>query len=777
MLNSLFKIAVLAGVESAVRLHLKRGDDVNDRDENGLTPLMLAASRNKGEICSLLLSHGADPHLRNLSGQDALIIAKNAGAIDVSTLLETAIRKMSTSTTFEAVPDSDQSVTFLDKLASPEGEEEYEQFDLSGWEVVEERLLYNGSDSAVKAAFSLESRISKYLPIDADEDWDDVDVLLPDRLISSLHENFQEKRNELEMILLRAIREGRVSENQVVSFCSMDDGTLNELDELTLKKVLEDIGAEIDEMEASEYGVLEQASEDESTQLEDAIDLFDYLSSRENDLEYRYLKHVQSVQLLGRDREVELFRSYRNGVNAIIRALSACPATVREIISLTMSAKHIPAASIPVSDYLDEEESLPLDESGEWLDDEGQITGTKKFSSEVSESIKKLPELLENLKDVVKSHGYRSRQYSELLQQISDIIAGIKLPPWLLSELCTNLRQLAEKVYDLEKRLLDLCVFQGKMSMDHFSEALSDNISNLGWICSEAGLDHPWSSTISSLENEIIDVQSELIEIQIQSGVQVAILKDLSRQVTKSERMVGEARRSIIEANLRLVIHNARKCMKENLQLLDLVQEGNIGLAKAVERFEYERGFKFSTYATWWIRQSITRAIADKSRTIRVPVHMLESMSKVRRLSDQIIQSTGMDATTYELSASMNTSENNIRKILETVQDPESIEDLSSTESVVNIADQNAGNPMKDFLKEELKKSIRDILEKLNPKESLVLRMRFGLDGYDEHTLEEVGRKFGLTRERIRQIEVRALKRIRESAHTKSLVSFLDWRD
>jgi RNA polymerase primary sigma factor len=390
----------------------------------------------------------------------------------------------------------------------------------------------------------------------------------------------------------------------------------------------------------------------------------------------------------------------------------------------------------------------------------------------------KIHRLYEKMKRALTEHGHRSKEYIKVRDQIGNELMNIRFTARIIERLCDSLRGMVDEVRGHEREIMNLCVNKGGMPRPQFIKEFPGSETNMRWVKNEIAAARPWSNPLSRFEPNILEQQQKLLAIQRRIGIPLKDLKEINKQMSTGEAKARRAKREMTEANLRLVISIAKKYTNRGLQFLDLIQEGNIGLMKAVDKFEYRRGYKFSTYATWWIRQAITRSIADQARTIRIPVHMIETINKMNRISRQILQETGQEPDPATLAQKMEMPEDKIRKILKISKEPISMEtpigDDDDSHLGDFIEDQATLAPNDAAMYASLREVTKDVLDSLTPREAKVLRMRFGVEMNTDHTLEEVGKQFDVTRERIRQIEAKALRKLRHPSRSERLKSFLD---
>jgi len=550
------------------------------------------------------------------------------------------------------------------------------------------------------------------------------------------------------------------------------------------------------------------ADDDAAAEAEAAISTVDSEFGRTTDPVRMYMREMGVVNLLTRQDEIEIAKRIEDGLKHMIMAISACPATIAEILLLAQKiANDEMRVEELIDGFVDGEDEAKIgsdadDSSSDSNDDadaesddsdndeeEDEEAQAEAAAAAVAANLAQMKvdaltrfavisDLFTKMGKAYEKYGYRSKQYDKLQQQISDELMQFRFSAKQVDALCDTMRKMVEDVRTSERAIQTLCVTKSHMPRPHFIKSFPSNELNLEWVHREIAAKKPYSEALSRHEAAILDQQKQMIALQQRVGIPIVDLKEINRQMTNGEAKARRAKRDMIEANLRLVISIAKKYTNRGLQFLDLIQEGNIGLMKAVDKFEYRRGYKFSTYATWWIRQAITRSIADQARTIRIPVHMIETINKMNRISRQIMQETGIEADAATLAVKMEMPEDKIRKILKIAKEPISMEtpvgDDDDSHLGDFIEDANSLAPIDAAVFDSLRNVTKDILDSLTQREAKVLRMRFGIEMNTDHTLEEVGKQFDVTRERIRQIEAKALRKLRHPSRSEKLKSFLD---
>jgi len=529
------------------------------------------------------------------------------------------------------------------------------------------------------------------------------------------------------------------------------------------------------------------SDDDAAQEAEEALASVDAEFGRTTDPVRMYMREMGTVELLTREGEIEIAKRIEDGLNQVKLEIIKYPPALDKFMEVYKNVDEgITRLQDFIVDFIDpnapDEIQSPINkaevtEDDNEADDETPVD-TGPDLDEVKRRMKAISRLKNKLNKLTQSNGSKDEKTIKISQNLSDKIMELKLSPKLIELLINELKSDIKTIRMQERNVMQMAVVKAGMPRKDFISSFEKSQTDLAWIEKHIRAKRKHSSTLSKLKNDILRAQRKLIAIENKTAFLIPDIKEINRRMTLGEAKARRAKKEMVEANLRLVISIAKKYTNRGLQFLDLIQEGNIGLMKAVDKFEYRRGYKFSTYATWWIRQAITRSIADQARTIRIPVHMIETINKLNRISRQMLQEMGRDPQPDELAERMDMPEDKVRKVLKIAKEPISTETPIGDDEDSNlgdfIEDHTIHSPQDSATGQGLKESTHTVLSGLTPREAKVLRMRFGIDMNTDHTLEEVGKQFDVTRERIRQIEAKALRKLRHPTRSDQLKSFLN---
>lgn len=606
----------------------------------------------------------------------------------------------------------------------------------------------------------------------------------------------ESQKSRLKELITRGKEQGYLTYAEVNDHLPADITDPEQIEDII--GMINDMGIHVSEDAPEIEGLLlteNEGAEDESAAEEVANALVaDAEIGRTTDPVRMYMREMGRVELLSREGEIAIAKRIEEGINQMLTTLAYQPQMIAEVLA---DFDRVEKGELRLSDIIsgyiepdlegeeeEEKESAPP-EAAEEEEETGGSSGEENadpFDDEAGLDPEKARERFEGLRQIYhetiaseKRNGSKHKRYLAKREELAKYFMDIKLAPRQFLKLSRKMRSMLDEIRVQERALMDLCVNKGRLPRKAFISTFLHNETNLDWINQHTGKNY------SELEKYLPDVQraqKKLIGLEEQMRMTIAEIKEVNRRLSIGEAKARRAKKEMVEANLRLVISIAKKYTNRGLQFLDLIQEGNIGLMKAVDKFEYQRGYKFSTYATWWIRQAITRSIADQARTIRIPVHMIETINKLNRISRQLLQETGLEPTPEELSRKMNIPEDKIRKILKIAKEPISMEtpigDDEDSHLGDFIEDLSTISPIDAATNFGLSEAVQKVLSSLTPREAKVLRMRFGINMNTDHTLEEVGKQFDVTRERIRQIEAKALRKLRHPSRAEQLRSFLE---
>ncbi len=571
-------------------------------------------------------------------------------------------------------------------------------------------------------------------------------------------------------------------------------------------QMLDEMGITVYEMSSDASGLLPSGEESEAIVTEEVVEEAAQATvTIEGDLGHTndpvrvYMREMGKVGLLTRQGERAIAMRIEEGARDVLLTIAHYPplldllfeefekaergeVKINDVVSGFVDAQMTGPVEEPLAAVIFEEATVALEPVNDEVDEEEEAQSTEFDSApdflEAKRRFEEVQSLSLEAKTLLKKKGRSHAHTKAALERLGEALASFKLAPHLFDALTIAMRSMLEKVRSFERAIMDLCVQQAKMPRAWFIKHFPSHETNQGWTAHQIASKQSFSRALEGCENQIQALQQSLADLEKDFQLSIPEIKELNRHMSVGESRTRRAKKEMVEANLRLVISIAKKYTNRGLQFLDLIQEGNIGLMKAVDKFEYRRGYKFSTYATWWIRQAITRSIADQARTIRIPVHMIETINKLNRIQRQMLQEMGREPTPEELGKRMQMPEDKIRKVLKIAKEPISTEtpigDDEDSHLGDFIEDPNVQSPIEAATMEGLREATRRILSGLTPREAKVLKMRFGIDMNTDHTLEEVGKQFDVTRERIRQIEAKALRKLRQPSRAEQLKSFLE---
>ncbi len=616
-------------------------------------------------------------------------------------------------------------------------------------------------------------------------------------------ETNQDQQSEIKTLIIKGKEQGYLTYAEVNDHLPDDIVDPEQIEDII--GMINDMGIEVHEIAPDTEAMLPETpvATDDETATEEAVAVLSAVDAevgRTTDPVRMYMREMGTVELLTREGEIAIAKRIEEGLNQVQTALSCFPWSIQLLVEEydqhlegKKRLSEVIAGFADLEQQQEEAAAAAADEPAQ--EPEGESEGdedaedeqeTEEASTpdtgldlvEVGRRIDELRELYVEFLKAAEKHGGAARKTQKVREYMGELFLRLKLPAIMIDGLVRKLREIVNTIRRHERNISELCIRHARMPRKEFLKLFPSNETSLEWVDELARKRQKWSPGIRAERDAIVAEQNKLIAIENLLYLPIADIKEINRAMSIGEAKARRAKKEMVEANLRLVISIAKKYTNRGLQFLDLIQEGNIGLMKAVDKFEYRRGYKFSTYATWWIRQAITRSIADQARTIRIPVHMIETINKLNRISRQMLQEMGREATPEELAQKMEMPEDKIRKVLKIAKEPISMETPIGDDEDSHLGDfiEDAAivSPVDSSTNIGLTETVREVLAGLTPREAKVLRMRFGIDMNTDHTLEEVGKQFDVTRERIRQIEAKALRKLRHPSRSEQLRSFLD---
>ncbi|AHK16692.1 MAG: RNA polymerase sigma factor RpoD [Thalassolituus oleivorans] len=606
------------------------------------------------------------------------------------------------------------------------------------------------------------------------------------------------QQSRLKELIAKGKEQGYLTYAQVNDHLPDDIANPDQVEDII--RMINDIGIPVSEVapDGDSLFMSDAADDAAAEEAAAALALVDSDVGRTTDPVRMYMREMGTVELLTREGEIVIAKRIEEGIREVMSALAYFPGAVQTIMNAFKEAEEDPNRVGDIfSGFIDPSDEDPepgvqagaaapvaddtSDSDSDGDDDDDSDTESEDSGIDLTEVIRRFDEIRDANIDMVaaiEKHGRASKQAEEAISRLAELFAPIKLTPKHFEALVNGAREALDAIRHQERQIMVMMTRKCGMNRKDFITGYQGNETNNQWITDLIEAGHAYSDKLDTYRFDIFRAQKKIKSVEDRVNLSIAEIKEVNRRVSIGEARARRAKKEMVEANLRLVISIAKKYTNRGLQFLDLIQEGNIGLMKAVDKFEYRRGYKFSTYATWWIRQAITRSIADQARTIRIPVHMIETINKLNRISRQMLQEMGREPTPEELAERMEMPEDKIRKVLKIAKEPISMEtpigDDEDSHLGDFIEDTQSESPMDTATAEGLTEATRSVLAGLTAREAKVLRMRFGIDMNTDHTLEEVGKQFDVTRERIRQIEAKALRKLRHPSRSDHLRSFID---